>query len=45
MIGAMASNLLSRKGAGMIIIGLKKTLEAAFFAVMFRTIGLDTLSL
>ena len=45
MIGAIAGNLLKRKGAGMIITGLKKTIEAAFFAVMFHTIGLDTLSL
>jgi hypothetical protein len=45
MIGALAAKLFSRKGVAMIKIGLKKTTEAAFFAVMFHTTGLDTLSL
>lgn len=44
-IGAMAGRLFDRKGTAMIKVGLKKTAEAAFFAVAFHTIGLDALSL
>jgi hypothetical protein len=44
-IGAMANNVFSRKDAAMIKTIFHKTTEAAFFAVAFHTIGLDTLSL
>jgi hypothetical protein len=44
-IEAVARKLTNGKGAAMIKLGLKKTIEAAFFAVTFHTIGLDTLSL
>jgi len=44
-IGAMANNVFNRKGAAMIKTIFHKTIEAAFFAVAFHTIGLDTLSL